>query len=102
MSEKIDAHDHFWRYTPEEYGWVDDRMSQLRRDFLPADLEKEVHSAGFDGVVTVQTRQSLAETTWLLSLAAGWGSVRGAGGGGPIAPEGFYVGFGRVITPKKI
>jgi len=89
MVEKIDAHHHFWRYTPAEYGWIDDRMSQLRRDFLPADLKKEVHSAGLDGVVTVQVRQSLAETTWLLSLAAGSEIVRGVVGWAPIASERF-------------
>ena len=89
MAEKIDAHHHFWRYTPAEYGWIDDRMSQLRRDFLPVDLEREVHSAGFDGVVTVQTRQSLEETNWLLSLAAGSEIVRGVVGWAPIASERF-------------
>jgi len=89
MVERIDAHHHFWRYTPAEYGWIDDRMSQLRRDFLPADLKKEVHSAGLDGVVTVQVRQSLAETTWLLSLAAGSEIVRGVVGWAPIASERF-------------
>jgi len=89
MAEKIDAHHHFWRYTAEEYGWIDGRMSQLRRDFLPADLEKEAHSAGFDGVVTVQTRQSLEETTWLLSLVAGSEIVRGVVGWAPIASQQF-------------
>jgi hypothetical protein len=35
----IDAHQHFWTYNPEEYGWIDERMSVLKRDFLPAELE---------------------------------------------------------------
>ena len=87
MVERIDAHHHFWRYTPAEYGWIDARMSQLRRDFLPADFEKDVHSAGLDGVVTVQVRQSLAETAWLLSLAAGSAFVRGVVGWVPIASK---------------
>src|SRR5258708_25207184 len=102
MSEKIDAHDHFWRYTPEEYGWIDDRMSQLRRDFLPADLEKGAHSAGLDGVVTVQTRQSLAETTWLLSLAAGSEIVRGVVGWAPIASERFQADLEVFRGQKKL
>ena len=45
-------------------------MKVIRRDFLPADLKKEVDAAGFDGVVTVQARQTLEETHWLLSVAA--------------------------------
>jgi L-fuconolactonase len=67
---KIDAHHHFWHYNPEEYGWIDDSMRELQRDFLPADLARELDAVGIDGVVTVQARQSLAETRWLLSLAA--------------------------------
>src|SRR2546423_13333311 len=66
---RIDAHQHFWRYTPEEYGWIDDSMSGLRRDFLPEHLETELKRAGFDGSIAVQARQTLEETQWLLDLA---------------------------------
>jgi L-fuconolactonase len=67
---KIDAHHHFWKYSALEYGWIEDAMKVIRRDFLPADLKKEVDAAGFDGVITVQARQTLEETRWLLSMAA--------------------------------
>jgi len=66
---RIDAHQHFWRYTPDEYDWIDDSMSILRRDFLPADLKPELAPIGFDACVTVQARQSLEESRWLLELA---------------------------------
>ncbi len=36
---RIDAHQHFWVYNPSEYGWIDDSMTVLRRDFLPGDLK---------------------------------------------------------------
>jgi len=67
---RIDAHQHFWRYKPGEYGWIDDSMASLRRDFEPADLKLEMDAAGFHGSVAVQARQSLEETRWLLELAA--------------------------------
>ncbi len=67
---RIDAHQHFWRYNPDEYGWIDDSMARLRRDFLPEDLKRETEAAGFDGAIAVQTRQTLEETRWLLELAA--------------------------------
>jgi len=66
---RIDAHQHFWRYKLEEYGWIDESMSSIRRDFLPVDLEPELKRAGFDGSIAVQTRQTLEETQWLLRLA---------------------------------
>jgi L-fuconolactonase len=65
----IDAHQHFWRYDPAEYGWIDDSMSVLRRDFLPAHAKHEMDAAGFDRCVAVQARQTVEETRWLLSLA---------------------------------
>ncbi len=66
---RIDAHQHFWRYDQREYGWIDDSMAALRRDFLPADLKPELERNGFQGCVAVQARQTLDETTWLLELA---------------------------------
>jgi L-fuconolactonase len=84
---RIDSHQHFWRYNPDEYGWIDESMSSLRRDFLPADLEPELVSGEFDGCITVQVRQTLEETRWLLELAdsspfilgvIGWVDLRAA------------------------
>ena len=66
---RIDAHQHFWRYDPEEYGWIDSSMGCLQRDFLPADLKPELRRAGFDGCMAVQARQTVEETRWLLELA---------------------------------
>ncbi len=42
---QIDAHHHLWRYSAEEFGWISDSMATLRRDFLPADLERELIAA---------------------------------------------------------
>ncbi|HEY3973188.1 MAG TPA: amidohydrolase family protein [Candidatus Sulfotelmatobacter sp.] len=84
----IDAHQHFWIYSPAEYAWIDDSMSALRKDFLPEDLKPELESNGFQGSIAVQARQTLEETRWLLELAArhrpivgvvGWADLRSAG-----------------------
>ena len=66
---RIDSHQHFWRYTRDEYGWIDDSMAALRRDFLPADARREMDGAAIDACVAVQARQTLEETRWLLELA---------------------------------
>ena len=80
----IDAHHHFWKYDPVEYGWINDAMAALRRDFLPADLKREMEAAGVDGVVSVQARQTLAETHWLLDLADRNEFIRGVVGWVPL------------------
>lgn len=66
---RIDAHQHFWQYRPEEYEWIDERMEALRRDFAPGDLKPLLQEHGFDGSVAVQARQHLGETEYLLRLA---------------------------------
>lgn len=80
----IDAHHHFWSYSVEEYGWIDDSMANIRRDFLPEDLRREIKSAGVDGVVSVQARQSYRETRWLLDLAAKNDFIKGVVGWVPL------------------
>lgn len=81
----IDAHQHFWHYTPREFNWIDEAMGGIRRDFLPADLQPELQAAGVDGVVSVQARQSLAETQWLLALAQQHAFIKGVVGWAPLA-----------------
>ena len=88
MSLRIDAHHHLWRYTPEEYDWIDEDMRVLRRDFLLSDLRTAMSSASVDGTVVVQARQQTGETEWLLNLAASSPEIVGVVGWLPIAaPE---------------
>jgi L-fuconolactonase len=65
----IDSHQHFWRYSPVEYDWIDQSMAAIRRDFLPEDAKREMDAAGVGASVVVQVRQTVEETRWLLELA---------------------------------
>ena len=89
MTDRIDAHHHLWRYTSEEYGWIDESMVKLQHDFLPKDLIREMTAAEIDGAVAVQARQTLDETRSLLGLADGCEAIRGVVGWAPIAGEDF-------------
>jgi L-fuconolactonase len=84
---KIDAHHHFWRYNAGEYGWIGDNMQAIRRDFLPADLKEVIAPLGIEGVVSVQARQTLEETRWLLELAAQNEWIKGVVGWAPLLDE---------------
>lgn len=66
---KIDAHQHFWRYNPTEYGWMGPGLESLRRDYMPEDLIPLLQTVGFESAVLVQARQTLGETAWMLELA---------------------------------
>ena len=84
----IDTHHHFWKYSPQEYDWINDEMKVIRRDFLPPDLEKTMQAAGVSGAISVQARQSLEESDWLIGMAekssfllgvVGWVDLRAKG-----------------------
>jgi L-fuconolactonase len=89
VAERIDAHHHLWRYSVQEYAWLDESMKELRRDFLPRDLMREIAAAGIDGMVAVQARQTMEETRWLLQQADECDAIRGVVGWAPIAGEDF-------------
>ena len=86
---RVDAHHHLWRYDAAEYGWIDEPMRALRRDFLPAELEREMQAAGVDAAVAVQARQTMEETRWLLELAKKSPVIRGVVGWADIAAKDF-------------
>ena len=81
---KIDSHQHFWSYSREEYGWIDDKMEILKKEFFPADLAPLVKSIGFDGTIAVQARQSIQETEWLLRFAERDDLIKGVVGWVPL------------------
>jgi L-fuconolactonase len=98
----IDAHHHFWRYNAAEYDWVDDSMSVLKRDFLPADLSAPLEAAGVRGVISVQARQTIEETRWLLSLAAGHDFIAGVVGWVPLASPTLRAELVRLAESTKL
>jgi L-fuconolactonase len=66
---QVDTHQHFWTYDPDRYAWIDDRMTALRRDFLPPDARREMDAARVGACVAVQAQQTLDETASLLALS---------------------------------
>ncbi len=77
---RIDAHQHFWTYSPAEYPWIGAGMERLARDYAPAELAAVAGPQGVAGSVAVQARQSLGETRWLLKLADDSPFIRGVVG----------------------
>jgi len=99
---KIDSHHHFWRYSTEEYGWISEEMAALRRDFMPADLEPVIKSAGIDGVVSVQARQTETETEDLLALGREHDFIRGVVGWAPLADRDVEAVLERWAVEEKL
>ena len=67
---KIDAHQHFWRLDRGDYDWLTPELAPLYRDFGPEDLRPVMEGAGIGGTVLVQAAPTVAETEFMLDLAA--------------------------------
>jgi L-fuconolactonase len=76
----IDAHHHLWKFNEADYAWMDKSMSILKKDYLPADLEKQLGGTDVVGTVVVQARQNLDETRWLLEMAGRYPFIKGVVG----------------------
>ncbi|NKX72067.1 amidohydrolase family protein, partial [Rhodobacteraceae bacterium R_SAG1] len=77
---KIDAHQHFWALERGDYGWLTPELKPIYRDFLPDDLQPSLRRAGIEGTVLVQAAPTVAETEYLLSLAAENSFIKGVVG----------------------
>jgi L-fuconolactonase len=85
MSNRIDSHQHFWKFDPVRDSWIDNSMQKIQRDFLPEDLLPLLQENQFSGCVAVQASQSEDETNFLIDLASkndvikgivGWADLR--------------------------
>lgn len=77
---RIDSHQHYWRYTAEDYSWINDDMAVLKSDFEPSDSIEAMNELGFEASVAVQVRHSLKENDFLLALADEYDSIAGVVG----------------------
>ncbi len=66
---RIDAHQHFWKFEPVRDSWITDEMKIIKKDFLPGDLYPLLQQNNLDGCVAVQADQSDEETRFLIELA---------------------------------
>jgi L-fucono-1,5-lactonase len=81
---RIDTHQHFWTYVPDDYAWIGADMAALQRDYGPAELEPQLRAAGIDGSLAVEARGHLQETDNLLRIAEQTPFVRGVVGWLPL------------------
>ena len=98
----IDSHHHFWKYNPIEYDWIDGSMKVIRKDFLPENLKTTIQEAGVDGVISVQARQSVEETDWLISMAHQNDFIKGIVGWLPLIQDDMEVYLEKYANEKLL
>lgn len=77
---RIDSHQHFWKYDPVAHSWINEEMSVIRKDFLPADLSPLLQQNHIDGCIAVQADQTEKETDFLIELGAQHSFIKGVVG----------------------
>jgi len=65
----IDAHQHFWKYHPQNHAWINDDMKTIQKDFLPEDLEIVLSAQQLEGCISVQVDQTKEETAFQIECA---------------------------------
>lgn len=77
-------------------------MTVLRRDFGPTDLQQVMSESKIDRVISVQARQTLEETTWLLELAKNNPFVAGVVGWVPLASDKLEAALDSLSGERKL
>lgn len=77
---RIDSHQHFWRLSRGDYGWLTPALRPIHRDFEPADLAPLLAQRDIASTILVQAAPTEVETHHLLALAAATPFVAGVVG----------------------
>lgn len=81
--QRVDAHQHFWQPARGDHGWLRadvPAIAPLVRDWLPDHLSPLLQAHAVTRTVLVQAAESVAETEYLLTLAAAHDFVAGVVG----------------------
>lgn len=74
---RIDAHQHFWKFDPVRDSWINDDMRLIQRDFLPDDLQPILNENDFNGCIAVQSDQSEGENHFHFQNAEKFDFIKG-------------------------
>ena len=103
--QRTDAHQHFWRIARGDYAWLradDPGVAPLVRDFLPDALAPLLRAHGVTRTVLVQATESVAETEFLLALAAEHDFVAGVVGWVDLADTNAAATLDRLATDARL
>lgn len=98
---RIDSHQHYWKPARGDYHWMSPAAPVLYRDYLPEDLRPSLEKHRIDKTVLVQAEQTVAETDFLLDLAAANDSIAGVVGWLDMGDPGFAQKFEHYKTHPK-
>lgn len=88
MARRIDSHHHVWEIARGDYAWLTPEYSaKLMYDFGPQDMDPLMAECGMEASVLVQCARTLAETRYILAVAAQTEFIEAVVGWADIARE---------------
>jgi L-fuconolactonase len=66
----IDTHIHIWNFSRASYSWLEGNATILNRNYLIEELDPQRKAAGVTEGVLVQAANTIAETEYMLEVAA--------------------------------
>lgn len=100
--ERIDSHQHFWKYDPSRQDWMTGDMQILKKDYGFDELAVLLNQCGLHGSVAVQASQTEAENDFLLGLAEEHRAIKGIVGWVDLQSETVSERLSFYATTKKI
>jgi L-fuconolactonase len=77
---RIDAHQHYWKISRNDYGWITPDLPVLYRDFLINDLKIHLDKNKIDKTIVIQAAPTIEETKFILDLSTHSDSIVGVVG----------------------
>jgi L-fuconolactonase len=103
--QRIDAHQHFWQLARGDYAWLRADVcgvAPLVRDFLPEALAPLLRTHEVRRTVLVQAAESVAETEFLLGLAAAHEFIAGVVGWVDLAADDAAATLARLAADDRL
>jgi L-fuconolactonase len=103
--QRIDAHQHFWQLARGDYAWLRadaSGVAPLVRDFLPEALAPLLRTHEVRRTVLVQAAESVAETEFLLGLAAAHEFIAGVVGWVDLAADDAAATLARLAADDRL
>ncbi len=99
---RIDAHQHFWKLSRGDYGWLTPELGLIYRDFSPDDLRPFLQRHKIDTTIVVQAAPSIFETEYILDIAHRTDLVAGVVGWADFEAADAVEVIGRLATREPL
>jgi len=77
---KIDSHQHYWKTSRTDYGWLQSSKGRIYADYMPEDLKPLLKQFNIDKTIIVQAAPTTEETDFMLQIADNEETVAGVVG----------------------